>query len=473
MEGSPKKQQAKKSAPSDKSQSAQPAFKKQAPLADSAKMPKTDAKQLKTPTKPKDSYEIVTMRHDLDKAKGKDVSSITIDKAQFSQKAQPRNTSSSGNTLAGQPVERRDYTAAAKDEFPEGKIGLQPRQKKEPFQLSSLKKIFALGSNKTLNKKTKIRLAIILTVFLFCGGAGYYLLTSGALSQLNGLKDAVWAIFTQKDTPAKKQPTARHSTSTSPSATSSASDKLPSGSSASSGGATSSPDTATPDTAGGHSPSPTQTSKAFLMADEEEVIKLNTLDEAYSALEKSNSKPVPENGFRRVILMGKDRFSSLRLGQIWQAVKALALGSSSYTELLSTEAIDSWGLAMPDSVYRQLEDNYNLFFYGQPGGGNRVVLIFKVKNPDGLVSTMLNWEPTMLYDLKKIFLGQPHGAPMTNSFVDNIYKDVHIRYLNLPKPNLTIDYALVSQKGYLIITTSRESMWATIDKIFKSLQPSA
>ena len=69
----------------------------------------------------------------------------------------------------------------------------------------------------------------------------------------------------------------------------------------------------------------------------------------------------------------------------------------------------------------------------------------------------------MAEDLRPIFLDHQLEEPATEEFQDNTYKNVNIRYLNFSDPSLTLDYAIVGD--YLVITTSRESMYGVIDRL--------
>ena len=73
----------------------------------------------------------------------------------------------------------------------------------------------------------------------------------------------------------------------------------------------------------------------------------------------------------------------------------------------------------------------------------------------------------MSQDLIDLFLLNPAKAA-TTTFLDNTYQGVAIKYRNFPDLNKTIDYAIVTAKNgetYLVITNSREHMYAIIDKI--------
>lgn len=119
-------------------------------------------------------------------------------------------------------------------------------------------------------------------------------------------------------------------------------------------------------------------------------------------------------------------------------------------------------IAVPPYFLSELEDNYTLAFYGQDNE-RRLILISQIKNIDNLKEQIKFWEETMADDLKSLFLDKAVKNPATSRFQDNNYNGVDIRYINFPEPNLTIDYAVVNK--LFIITTSKESMYKTIDRI--------
>ena len=92
-------------------------------------------------------------------------------------------------------------------------------------------------------------------------------------------------------------------------------------------------------------------------------------------------------------------------------------------------------------------------------------IIIRILQPENLALLMKTWESTMAGDLESFFLGVEKGQPATETFQDNIYQDVAIRYLNFPDSTLTIDYVI--SDDYLIITTSKESIYAVIDQLLK------
>lgn len=117
---------------------------------------------------------------------------------------------------------------------------------------------------------------------------------------------------------------------------------------------------------------------------------------------------------------------------------------------------------IPPYALAELKENYNLILYSQ-NGKTRLGLITEIENPENLKEQLRFWEETMFNDLKNMFLGEIPGGAATSEFQDNVYKETAIRYLNLPDPDLTIDYAIVN--NLFVLTTSRESMYRIIDRI--------
>ena len=119
------------------------------------------------------------------------------------------------------------------------------------------------------------------------------------------------------------------------------------------------------------------------------------------------------------------------------------------------------GISISNNI--NLSEEYILFLYSQEEG-NRLGIVAKVADVDENFKINLRyWEKTMKKDLEPIFLGQKLGEPATEGFQDNTYKNVIISYLNFSDPSLTIDYAVVG--NYLIITSSKESMYKVIDRL--------
>lgn len=126
------------------------------------------------------------------------------------------------------------------------------------------------------------------------------------------------------------------------------------------------------------------------------------------------------------------------------------------------EIIELLEINIPVDVSNVLGEKYIFFLYAQEER-NRAGFVNKIIDHEVLKAGLRDWENTMKEDLKPVFLGQELGEPAAKEFQDNVYQDINIRYLNFSDPLLTIDYALISD--YLIITTSRESMYRVIDRV--------
>ena len=107
-------------------------------------------------------------------------------------------------------------------------------------------------------------------------------------------------------------------------------------------------------------------------------------------------------------------------------------------------------------------NNYNLFLYNN-GENNRTGLIISIDQNLNLVENFKAWEETMFNDIKSLIFEDEVLEPAIKEFQDNIYNEVVIRYINLPTSDLSIDYAIIEDK--LIITTSKDSMYAIIDNL--------
>jgi hypothetical protein len=130
--------------------------------------------------------------------------------------------------------------------------------------------------------------------------------------------------------------------------------------------------------------------------------------------------------------------------------------------------LSSLGITLPISIRQSIatstleRENHTFFFYSQPEG-NRLGLVINMKESSTLVQDLKTWEESMIANLRPLLLRDDVPAAATQEFQDNTYREIAIRYINFPDPSLTIDYALVADK--LVITTSRESIYAVIDAL--------
>ena len=90
-------------------------------------------------------------------------------------------------------------------------------------------------------------------------------------------------------------------------------------------------------------------------------------------------------------------------------------------------------------------------------------IAFKIKEgKTGVVRVaMAEWEKVLPDDFLKVHTLWQRGEKASSDFLNNTYAGIPIRYTNFPVPDLSIDWAI--KNDILLITTSRESMWRTID----------
>jgi len=132
-------------------------------------------------------------------------------------------------------------------------------------------------------------------------------------------------------------------------------------------------------------------------------------------------------------------------------------------EILSLdELIQKLGIAIYPYVFSELTNNYTLILYTQ-NKEKLIGLVVETNNPANTKDQAKYWEPTMVEDLKNLFLFRKPGKPTTSLFKNNTYKEVSIRYINFPNPDLTIDYAILN--NLFILSTSKEFMYNTIDRL--------
>jgi len=152
-------------------------------------------------------------------------------------------------------------------------------------------------------------------------------------------------------------------------------------------------------------------------------------------------------------------------GKITRILVKLVDGEIKYLNL--DELAAYLGINIPSEVKYCFGDQFTFFIYLQKDSfAKRTGLVIEIKDKDLLQTLLKDWEKNLIEDIKPIFLDEKIGQPATEEFQDNVYRDVSIRYINLPNPDLTIDYAIVYDK--LIITTSKDSMYYILDTQIKA-----
>lgn len=142
-----------------------------------------------------------------------------------------------------------------------------------------------------------------------------------------------------------------------------------------------------------------------------------------------------------------------------------------FTGLLSILAVDYpielESVIMPNYLallYRQSE-----YFNGAErlSGENKLIFITEVTGIKPAKDIMTDWEKSLIESFSQIYNLDPikKASPI---FLDNSHGSLSIRYINLPYPDHSIDYAVItslSGRHYLIIASSRETMYLIADRI--------
>jgi len=124
------------------------------------------------------------------------------------------------------------------------------------------------------------------------------------------------------------------------------------------------------------------------------------------------------------------------------------------------ETADLMDLKVPADFWKNINEleligykNGSVFRYG---------LATRTSNKEALKQVAEKWQPTMLDDLKSLYIEKLYVKPAAITFSENSYLDFYKRYINMPMPDVSLDYA-ISDK-YFIVATSKEMIYAALDK---------
>ena len=187
-----------------------------------------------------------------------------------------------------------------------------------------------------------------------------------------------------------------------------------------------------------HQPETPQPSEYLIPVEETKIISLET-NSLSDLLRQEAQLDQPIKSFKRIaILKNENEFLSL------------------------SEFLQELEVNYPPYFLPQLKENYNIFLFNQETG-KRLLLIVETENIENLREQLTIWEETMLEDFKNFYPIDKPGQPASESFLDDIYRDIAIRYINLPFSTLTINYTIIN--NLLIIGTSKEAIYTAIDNV--------
>ena len=124
------------------------------------------------------------------------------------------------------------------------------------------------------------------------------------------------------------------------------------------------------------------------------------------------------------------------------------------------ETADLMGLKVPADFWKNI-DGLELIGY-KNGGVLRYGLTARTINKEALKQVSEKWQTTMLDDLNSLYIDKAYVKPAVITFSENSYLDFYKRYINMPMPDVSLDYA-ISDK-YFIVATSKEMIYAALDK---------
>lgn len=161
-----------------------------------------------------------------------------------------------------------------------------------------------------------------------------------------------------------------------------------------------------------------------------------------------------------------------------QFLKFPILVGTSSKSLGFKSLLETLAKGYPEDIIGSLGDDSIVLIYGQrevfdsvtgekisSTNLNRMAIIAEIKDLSKLSSTLGIWASKIHQDLSPV-LGVKFAGQVVLS--EHVYKDIVIRFANSKFPDNSIDYAVVpaqNQKNYLVITNSRESMFAAIDRL--------
>ncbi len=132
------------------------------------------------------------------------------------------------------------------------------------------------------------------------------------------------------------------------------------------------------------------------------------------------------------------------------------------------------GIYFPDYIINAT--NNFTFFINTDDNNNKLGIIIEMNDsaiPNNTANVLKLWEEdSMINDLASLVFLTPENIsaipPDTASFNSNQYKNIDIRYINFKGSNRSIDYMFLKPQNFLIITTSKNSTYNTINNILDS-----
>ncbi len=122
------------------------------------------------------------------------------------------------------------------------------------------------------------------------------------------------------------------------------------------------------------------------------------------------------------------------------------------------------GQALGFSVPATLSQSFSRSeFVGYKSGASfRYGFVASVTNEASAKSSGLSWESAAFDDLKGLYIQKMYVKPQTVSFSANTYLNFYKRFLNMPEPDVSLDWAV--SPSYFVVATSKEMIFALLDE---------
>lgn len=128
--------------------------------------------------------------------------------------------------------------------------------------------------------------------------------------------------------------------------------------------------------------------------------------------------------------------------------------------LTGAETAQLLGLSVPADLLKLMSVS-ELVGY-KSGASFRYGFVGAIQNNTLVKSTALAWENTMLDDLAALYIEKTYQKPETVTFSTNTYFAFYKRFINMPEPDVSLDWAVSSR--YFVVSTSKEMIYAVLDK---------
>jgi hypothetical protein len=186
-----------------------------------------------------------------------------------------------------------------------------------------------------------------------------------------------------------------------------------------------------------------------------------SIKETTLSLEKPNFLVLTENQGKESLAKYANQVSQLEKRVLVEFIPVNSL----YEPLNWTDFSNSLNIIIDKNIATSIDIKkpFTLFIFNDTSGP-RLSLNIPLKNTELINENMKKWEPTIIQNLETLFLSETYSAN-NQSFQDNLYSKVNIRYKNLQNNGaLSLDYA-INQKN-LLIATSKNATYALIEKFY-------